>query len=165
VIRIRGSAFLGWVVALVLAAGCGPSISDTGHLGLWRRASGAAKSEVAFWRGPDGAYRFRANRWSQDGTHALRCGLEGPCLEYSGAEPFYEYHYRVFERSGEDGLFVECDGRPRGAGNATTLHQIEQFTLDADRRSLEVRLVEQNHVPRDATIVRARFDKVSDDPN
>ncbi len=152
-----------WATALLLLiCACTRAPAGTGHIGVWRRTFGNGRSEVTFWRGPDGAYRFRANRWDQDGKHALRCGSEGPCLEYDGAEPSFEYHYRVFERPGQDGLFVECDGRPHGQSTMTPLQQIEWFTLEPGGRSLEVRLVEQNHVPHDAATVRARFERVAD---
>ena len=157
---------IGCVATLAIVVGCGPSVSDTGYVGTWRRSFGEqARSEVAFWKTPDGTYRFRANRFGADGTHELRCGAEGPCLEYGKEpEPFYEYHYRAFERPGETGLFVDCEGRPHGTHEATPLQQVERFVLAPGGLVLEVRLVEQNHVVPGREVVRARFNKVSNDP-
>ena len=162
---LHGTA-VGLVVSLALVFGCGTSVSDTGYVGTWRRTFGEhGHSDVAFWKAPDGQYRFRANRWGSDGTHELRCGAEGPCWEYgNGTEAFFEYTYRVAERAGETGLFVECEGHPRGSGDVSALHQIERFVVTPDGLGLDVRVVELNHVAAKTEIVRARFDKVSDDP-
>jgi hypothetical protein len=164
---MRSARLLAGLALALGLAGCGPSISDTGLLGTWRRTFGDhGRSEVAFWKAADGGYRFRANRFNQDGVHELRCGAEGPCLEYgTQADPYYEYEYRVFERPGESGMFVECQGRPHGNSSATPMHQIERFDIEPGGRVLEVWLIEQNHVRAQTTTnPRAKFDKVSDDP-
>ena len=154
------------VLTLAIGVACSPRLSDTGPIGTWRRTIGDhGRAELAFWKAGDGSYRFRANRFGAEGAHELRCGTEGPCLEYgTGTEPYYEYRYHVFERPGESGLFVECEGVPRGTGQATPLHQIEQFTVAPGGRVLEARLVEQNRRAGNPAVVRARYHKVSDDP-
>jgi hypothetical protein len=166
VIGVRRAAWIGLAIGLASFVSCGPSVSDTGLVGTWRRTFGEhGRSEVAFWKAADGTYRFRANRFNHDGMHELRCGAEGPCLEYgTEPEPYYEYHYRVFERPGESGLFVECDGRPHGTSPATPLQQIERFDVEPGGLVLKVWLVEQNHRTARATMPRTQFDKVSDDP-
>lgn len=168
---MRSARFLAPLVAALIVAslaGCRPTISDTGLVGTWRRTFGDhGRSEVAFWKTADGGYRFRANVYSHDGVHELRCGAEGPCLQYgTQPEPYYEYEYRVFERQGEPGLFVECNGRPHGSANAslTPMHQTERFDVTLGGRVLQVWLVEQNQKQAHSTMPRAQFDKVSDDP-
>lgn len=156
-------SLLGLSLALGGMFGCAAPPTDTGFVGTWGRGEkGRARAEISIWTEGE-TVRFRVNRYGPEGTHDLRCGREGPCLEFSGDVPYYEYEYRVTRSEGKEVLFVECDGRPLN-DSTTPIQWIERYVVVPGGLALEAWRVETNRQPIASPRVRARYTKISDDP-
>jgi hypothetical protein len=139
-----------WIgVAVLLSASCGSQgVSDTGYQGTWQRGSEEGVRSVISIAKLDQGYRFAWNKFLADGTHYVRCGRRGPCVQYLNGKPVYEFRFSVSTREGSQSLFVECQGTPliEEFAELQYLDQLElqpgglelwSVTLERDGKTLE----------------------------
>lgn len=114
--RMRSVRWSGIGLAAALLASCSstPIVSNTGYQGTWSRGSDQITSTIALVVRNDEAW-FRWNRRSADGNLVVRCGWEGHCEEFQGAEKISEFEFRAW--------LEPTNGRMRIAGRHKLLDQ------------------------------------------
>jgi hypothetical protein len=148
------------LAGFVLVAGCGATVSNTGFVGTWQRASGA---ESKFSLRPTEAGLVW--NWSMDiGARKVRCDGAGSCEEFQGEKKIYDYHFQVEEREEAPGsIFVRCDAMP-ATPESVELHYVDRLDLQPDGLSIGSYMVEMNGEPLAEPKGPVVFNKISDVP-
>jgi hypothetical protein len=150
-------------VALIVAAGCGTTPTDTGHLGSWEREVAKGRvSRIALWE-EDGRTYFCWSTHGENWTQRVRCAPGGISETVVRREVIYEHRFHIRPGDADDELIVDVEGVPQKEGT-TPIRWTDRLVVQPGGMELFSYKLSLNGKVFEKPLQPLRFTKVADDP-